>query len=78
MPGFLLAEPKNELHKSQGRRARYRLLFRDKVKGQSSSLTPGGDKRVRSGELSRGFYRQLRIFRECEKEFRGVDLLSGP
>ena len=31
---------------TQGRRARYRLLFRDKAKGQSSWLTPGGDKRV--------------------------------
>ena len=61
MSGFLFAELKNELH-SQGRRARYRLLFRDTVKGQSSRLTPGGDKRVHSGALSRGFYRQLRIF----------------
>ena len=52
---------------SQGRRARYKLLFRDTVKGQSSRLTPGGDKRVRSGALSRGFYRQLRIFPEHEK-----------
>ena len=61
---------------SQGRRARYRLLFRDKVKGQSSWLMPGGDKRVHSGALSRGFYRQLRILREQEK-LRGVDLLNG-
>ena len=37
---------------------------------------PGGDKRARSGALFRGFYRQLRIFREHEK-LRGGDLLSG-
>ena len=52
---------------SQGRRARYGLLFRDTVKGQSSRLIPGGDKRVRGGALSRGFYRQLRTFREHEE-----------
>ena len=28
--------------------------------------------------LSRGFYRQMRIFRENEQKLRGVDLLSGP
>lgn len=28
------------------RRARYKLSFGDKVKGQSSQLTPGGEKRV--------------------------------
>ena len=55
---------------SQGRRARYRLSFRDTVKGQSSWLMPGGDKRVCSGALSRGFYRQLRIFQEHEKNLR--------
>ena len=62
---------------SQGRRARYRLLFIDKVKGQTSRLIPGGDKRVRGGALSRGFIDSWGFF-ENMKKLRGVDLLGGP
>ena len=40
---------------TQSRRASERLLFRDKVRGKSSLLAPGGDKRALGGALSRGF-----------------------
>ena len=40
---------------TQSRRASERLLFRDKVRGKSSWLVLGGDKRARGGALSRGF-----------------------
>ena len=66
LPGFLFADQRMSFTNSQGRRARYRLFFRGKVKRQSSRLMPGGNKRVRSSALSREFYRQLRIFREHE------------
>ena len=39
----------------QDRKARERLLFGDKVRGQSAWRIPGGDKRVRGGVLSREF-----------------------
>ena len=44
----------------------------------SSWLIPGGDKRARGGTLSRGFYRQLKIFREQKKSLRGGDLYHLP
>ena len=40
---------------SQSRRASERLLFTDKVRGKSSWLAPGGDKRADSCALSKGF-----------------------
>ena len=43
------------LANTQGRRARERLLFRNKMRGKSSWLMPGGDKRAWCGEVSRGF-----------------------
>ena len=53
--GFCLQSLRMNLENTQGKRARERFLFRNKVRGKSSWLTPGGDKRAWGSALSRGF-----------------------
>ena len=53
--GSCLPSGRMTLANTQGRRARERLLFRNKVREQSSWLKPGGNKRAWGGALSRGF-----------------------
>ena len=73
--GSCLRSQRISFTNSQGRRARYRLLFRDKVKGQSSRLTPGGDRESVVVRCLRGFIGNWGFF-ENMKKLRGVDLLS--